>query len=229
MNLSEMQDFVRAQADTDAIDAPSSTLTVYARAAYRDIVARVFPWPDKKSSYTFNTIIGEESYSFASALSAPDLEYVVQVSTGTDVLMYVSPEKFYELSIEAPGSSGTPTVYSIDSGEIKLWPAPDRVQVLSVIGYRRFSEWPSGSSEPDLPRAFDEAICWYMLSRFYQAQEDLELSQTYMRDYEVAVNQQIGRAMRTSSVTAGPMIFGGDPRLPHKGSYTDWVKRSVEG
>lgn len=227
MNLSEMAVFVRAQADTDEQDAPDTSLEVYARAAYRDIIARVFPWPSKKASYTFSTVAGQSSYAL-DALSSADLEYLVSVASGDDVLMYVTPDQYRELSVELSGT-GTPTVYTVDDGSIRLWPTPSGVSAFAVTGYRAFAEWPSGADEPDLPRAFDEAICWYMLARFYQAQEDLELSQMYMRDFEVAVTQQITRAMRTSSVTAGPMIFGGDPRLPFKSNWKDWVKRSVEG
>lgn len=227
MNLSEMSSFLRQQADTDATDAPDTTLTVYARAAYRDIQARVFPWPDKKVSYTVVTAAGTAAYDL-SAFSSVDMEFVVSVADSDDVLMYVTPEQFRELSVEMTGS-GSPTVYTVDRSQLKLWPTPASIITFTVTGYRDFAEWPAGSEDPDLPRGFDEAICWYMLARFYQAQEDLELSQTYMRDYEIAVNQQISKAMRTSSVTAGPMIFGGDPRLPMKQSYADWVKRGVEG
>ena len=227
MNLTEMSTFVRAQADTDVADAPDSTLTVYARAAYRDIIARVFPWPTKKVAYTFTTAVNDPTYSL-NALSATNLEYMVSLATAKAVLMYVSPDQYRNLSTGLSGV-GTPTVYTVDADVIKLWPTPNGVATYTVTGYRAFAEWPLGSTEPDLPRAFDEAICWYMLARFYQSQEDLELSQMYMRDFEVAVTQQITRAMRTSSTTAGPMIFGGDTRLPFGSGWRDWVKRSVEG
>jgi hypothetical protein len=227
INLSEMMTFVRSQADTDVSDAPDTDLTVYARAAYRDIQARVYPWPDKKVAYTISTVPGQRSYAL-SGFSVADMEYVVSVATSEDVLMYVSSEQYRELDTGLSGS-GTPTVYTVDGSVLRLWPKPNAVVVLSVSGYRRFAEWPSGSAEPDLPRGFDEAFCWYMLARFYQKQEDLDLASGYMRDYEVAVNQQIARALRTSSTTAGPMIFGGDPRLPFKANWKDWIKRSVEG
>jgi len=227
MNLSEMSTFVREQADTDTTDASDAKLTVYARAAYRDILARVFPWPDKKVTYTFDSVASTAAYAFT-GFSTGDLEYVVSVDDGDDVLMYVSPERFRDFSTEL-SSTGTPSVYTVDSSQIKLWPTPGGAVTYTVTGYRSFATWPSGSDEPDLPRPFDEAICWYMLARFYQSQEDLELSAMYMRDFEVAVNQQIADSLRTSSTSAGPMIFGGDPKLSGSQSYADWVKRSVEG
>lgn len=228
MNLSEMQDFVRAQADTDVSDAPDAVLSVYARAAYRDIQARVFPWPDKKVAYTLATVPGLFGYPLSGLPGPGDLQFVVSVASQTEVLMYVTPEQMRELRAGS-SASGTPTVYTVDFGEIRFWPTPGDVTTFAVSGYRAFRDWPSGSDEPDLPRGFDEPICWYMLARFYQAQEDLELSQTYLRDYETAISQQIGSSLRSSSVTAGPMIFGGDPRLKVGLSYRDWVRRNVEG
>lgn len=227
MNFNDMTSFVRAQADTDSTDAPDTTLEVYARAAYRDIIARVFPWPDKKVAYTFTTTANDASYPL-SGLSSADLEFVVSVAGSEEVLMYVTPEQYRTLNIDLTGS-GTPTVYTVDTGVIYLWPTPNGVATFNVSGFRRFADWPAGLDEPDLPRGFDEAICWYMLARFYQAQEDIELTQMYMADYERAVNQQMSKSLRSSSASAGPMIFGGDPRLPFRRSYSDWVKRSVEG
>ena len=228
MNFSEMATFVRTQADTDVTDAPDSSLTVYARAAYRDIQGRVFPWPTKKVEYTLPVLPSTDIYYLENLTGGNDMRFVTSVNDGDDVLIYVSPERWLELKT-AGSSVGTPTVYTVENNLLKVWPLPDDNQSYTVTGYRRFADWPSGSTEPDLPREFDEVICWYMLSRYYRAQEDLELAQMYMQDYEVAVQQQIANAMRTSAVSAGPMIFGGDVTLGHGMSYDDWVKRGVEG
>jgi hypothetical protein len=227
MNLSEMSTFVRAQADTDEVDAPDATLTVYARAAYRDIQARVFGWPDKRTTFQVTTVAGTSSYGM-SGLTPATMDFLISAVIDDDVLVYASPERMRELRTRQ-ASSGSPTVYTVDGSDIVFWPTPSAAETVSFTGYRDFLEWPSGSDEPDLPRGFDEVICWYMLSRFYQAQEDLELADMYMRDYNIGVNQQIEKALRTSTLTAGPMIFGGDPELTAALSYEDWVKRSVEG
>ena len=228
MNFSEMAEFVRAQADTDVTDAPDSTLQVYARAAYRDIQSRVFPWPNKKVNYDLTMISGTSTYSLSALTGGSDMKFVVTVYDSDDVLMFVTPERFNDLSVEG-SSNGSPTVYTVTADQIKLWPTPNSASTLTVSGYRDFADWPSGSDSPDLPRGFDEVICWFMLSRYYKSQEDLELAADYLRDFEVGVQQQIQAAMRTSVVSAGPMIFGGDPNLYFGMSYDDWVKRGVEG
>ncbi len=225
MNFQAMATFVRAQAETDSSDAPDLTLEVYARAAYNDIQARVHPWPDKKVTYVLLTQEGQSSYDLSSLTGGIDMQLVVSVASSTDVLHYISPEQYREWSLSGVG--GVPSCYAVVDGSIMLWPAPAAQMTLNVSGYRAFALWPSGSNEPDVPRGFDEAICWYMLARFYQAQEDLGMSESFMQAYEGAVNQQLASALRTSSVSAGPRIFGGGGG--YRMSYSDWVKRSVEG
>lgn len=228
MNLTEMSTFVRAQADTDTDDAPDSTLEVYARAAYNQIKSMVWPWPLNQISGTFPTVDGTASYllSGLAGIGSYTVSFVQSVSRSDEVLDYVSPEAYLRLTTEQ-SSTGTPRVYTVDNGYIKLWPTPSGVATYTVTGYRDFADWPSGSDEPDLPRGFDECICWYMLSRYYQAQEDLELANMYMRDFDASVSVQIGAALRGHSLTAGPMIFGGGYQRDL--SYSDWVKRGTEG
>jgi hypothetical protein len=206
MNYSDMAAFVRAQADTDADDAPDATLRVYAAAAYKDVRRRVFPWPDKKTQFTFPTVPGQSFYPY-SAMTAPDMEYVISVAGSAGVLGYVSPEQFLELSTS--NNSGTPRLFVPDTNGMYLFPTPDVSETINVVGYRRFAVWPTNdASEPDLSRDFDEVICWFMLSKYYENQEDLELVQSYMQDYEVGLAHQIEATLRSSATTAGPRIFG---------------------
>lgn len=228
MNLSEMRTFVRDHAQTDAQDAPDSNLEVYARAAYRDIQSRVDVWPHLKSTYTFTTVAGQAEYPTA-LFTDTSLEYVLQVNSPDGVLTVISKDFYDEKVLE--GSNPTtlyPHQYMVDVGSIFLYPTPSSAVTMTVQGYRQFATWPSGATEPDLPRGFDEVICWYMLGRYYQGQEDVELGIQYMRDYEIAVTNQIERALRSSKGTAGPKIFGGD-QAGTGISYERWVRRNTEG
>ena len=226
MNLSDMNTFVWAQADTDSTDAPSSVLEVYARAAYRDIIARVFPWPDNRKNFTFTATVNQPAYLFTS-MSPADIEYAISVVGPTSVLNWISKEELLDMQAGST-SSGTPVYYAVDSTSLYLWPAPAEAEAYTVVGYRSFAAWPAGSAEPDLPRAFDEPICWYMLSKYYLAQEDLELSQMYQALFDAGVDQQIASALRSSSSSAGPRIFGG-VKDGNWFSYESWMRRNTEG
>ena len=96
MNLSEMRTFVRAQADTDDTDATDAALEVYARAAYREIISLVFPWPDNRKNYTFTTSEGTAQYPY-SGFSPADLEYIVSVTSATEQLNWISREELLDL------------------------------------------------------------------------------------------------------------------------------------
>lgn len=227
MNLSEMSTFVRDHAQTDTEDAPDSTLTVYAGAAYRDIQRRVHPWPDKLDTYTFTTVAGQSTYLF-NTFTSTDLEFITSVVGPDRVLSYASHEQMRELNTPSITSGANPSLYAVSKTSITLWPVPSGAVTITVTGYRTFTEWPVGSTEPDLDRGFDIPICWYMLSKYYLGQEDLEMAAKFQGDYESDLATQIAAAMRTSTVTAGPRIFGGEPGLFNL-SYEQWMRRNTEG
>lgn len=229
MNLSEMMTFVRTHADTDTTDAPDSTLTVYARAAYNDIKRRVSQWIDNSTSATLSTTTGTAGYALSGlTIASGTMEYVTGIMGPTEKLDYVTWNEYleYEDGADVDYSTREALYYTVRNNTIYLWPTPSSSAIqYTVYGYRTFTDWPSGSDEPDLPREFDEVICWYMLSRYYMGQEDLELSQVYLRDYEEGVNKFIRYAMRQDAHS--PKILGGSRRKPM--SYDAWVRRMTEG
>lgn len=227
MNLSEMSVFVRTHADTDEIDAPDSTMTVYARAAYNDIRRRVSQWIDNTTSATLTTVADQPSYTLA-GLTGATIEYVTGIVGPTEKLTYITWDNYLEFE-DGPDidySNYEAQYYTVRNGIIYLFPKPSSASVsYTVYGYRAFTDWPVGSEEPDLPREFDEAICWYMLSRYYMSQEEPELAGLYLRDYETAVNRFIASSMRQDSHS--PKILGGSRRKPM--AYDAWVRRMTEG
>jgi hypothetical protein len=228
VNLSEMISFVRAQADADINDAPDALLTVYARAAYQDIRERVYPWPDKFVEYEFNTVAGQVKYRFTDFVTAPDLKYVVGVMGPTDGLVYVDFQTYTELSEGRTIRSRTreADVFAVKDDSLWLYPEPTEAVGYTVFGYRAFADWPQGSAAPDLPRGFDEAICWYMLAMYHRREEDIEMAGMYSVEFEKAVNRQIAAALRSSNVTASSGVLGG--AVKRHLSIPQWIQRNVE-
>lgn len=228
MNQSQMEDFIRTQADADDADAPSSLLQIYTKAAYNDIKRRVHRWPDKHQRHVMATVAGTYLYQFDTFVPT-DLEYITAIQDpDSKQLQWVPLERFVELRESA--TTGRPRKFAADRAGLYVWPTPTAAENFVVHGYRKFADWPSGSSEPDLAREFDEAICWYALSKFYLQQEDLELSQLYMGLYEKHVNTQIEAALRTSAGTAAPMVFGNQSvHLPTGMGYERFVRMNTEG
>ena len=225
MNLGEMMTVVRDQAQTDSVDAPDGLLTFYARSAYQDIQSRVSQWPHLRESFVTSTVAGTPNYAFATF--APNtMEYIVSATVPDHVLWPMSRDEYRAVTRDST-STGTPTHYMVDGGVVWLWPTPATATSLSLSGYSFFTEWPSGVAEPDLPRGFDSAIVFFMMARYYQSQEDVELYQQYMRDYEATMQNQIDRAMRGNDIFMGPSIKGSGYSAGI--SENQWMRRNVEG
>jgi len=223
--------FVRRHADTDAVDAPDSNLEVYARAAYNDIRRRVPEWVDNHVSDTLAVSSGVAAYALSgSAFSTKNVEYVTSITGPSENLVYI-PWSVYLEMLDGPDvdySTREASWYTVKGDAVYLFPTPATAGVeYTVYGYRSFTSWPSGSDEPDLPREFDEVICWYMLGMYYRAQEDISMSQLYMAQYEQGVNRFIASSMKQDSHS--PKIFGGSKKNRYPMSYSRWLRRNTEG
>jgi len=229
MDYSEIKTFVRSHADTDTTDAPDTNLDVYARAAYNDIKRRLGKWDEYHGSDTLTTTNNVSSYVLTGAsFSSQDLEKVTSVVGPTQVLDWVPWTMFLEMS--ETGSTAYKTseadFFTVKDGTLYLHPTPNGAVSYTVYGFQVLSDWPSGATECPLPRHFDEPICWYMLSKYYQAQEDLELARLLMADYEQGVNRLLQAELRVDAHR--PRILGGLNRRGRLG-YSSWVRRMTEG
>ena len=226
MNLDEMMTVVRDQAQTDSVDAPDGLLTFYARSSYQDIQSRIGQWPHQRESFTHMTVAGTASYPF-STFSPNTMEYIVSATVPDHVLWPMSRDEYRQVTRDST-STGTPTHYMVDGGVVWLWPTPAAATQFALSGYSACAEWPGGAAaEPDLPRGFDTAIVFFMMARYYQGQEDLELYQQYMRDYEITVQNQIERAMRGTDIFMGPSVKGSG--FGSGISESAWMRKNVEG
>lgn len=233
MQISEMIDLVREQADADPIDAPGTLLRMYARAAYDDIRRRIHPWPKNRKRYTFTTNQGVNRYSFdqiVGVTGGADLEYPISMIGPRERVTFIDFQTYLRIqeSEQISQQQREASFYTVEQDELLIWPTPTESGIqYTLYGYRSFADFPDAVNEPDLERPFHQAIVWYMLYMYFQREEDLELARLYYAEYERTVNQQIAAAMRGAQHTAGPMIFGGDPLGPI--SFDRWVKRNVEG
>jgi len=224
MNLAEMSNIVRLQAQTDEVDAPDGLLEFYAESAYKDIQSRVSQWPHKRATYNAVTVAGTPNYAFAT-FAPTNMEFLLSVTLPDNVLWPISRDEYRELTRDS-APTGTPTLYAVDNDVVWLYPTPAAAVPVQFSGYASFADWPVGSAEPDLPRGFDQTIVYHMMARYYQSQEDLELYQQYMRDYEISMTNQIDRALRDSSSYVRPSVMGSNvPVL----SEREWMRRNVEG
>lgn len=211
MTFDEMVAFVRTHADADTTDAPTSSLTVYARMAYNDILARRNGWPHLDVAYTLTTQVGVDEYTFAS-LSVPDMDYVTGVIDNTQIgrrLVAITRSDADLMYAGVATGSSNATYYTLRGDRIVLFPKPTSIKTYLVRGFRTPAPWPgAGGSVPDLSRSFDEAICWFMLSQYYLSQEDTELASMYLNEYQQQVERWVASETMRSQAPK-PNIMGG--------------------
>lgn len=226
-----MVQFVRDHVDADNVDAPDSNLTVYARMAYNDILARTSAWPHLEVAYTLTVVAGQSVYplSALSGGSNMDVVYSVVDSTGLGKrLVYVTRadgDLFFTATSVA--QNGDPVAYTISNGNIVLYPTPAGSDTYTVRGFRSAATWPTGAgSVPDLPSSLHEAICWYMIANYYMAQEDPTMSQTYLGEYMQMVERHLRGEVGKNS-RPRPAIMGGQYGR-YGGSFMDRVRGSLQ-
>lgn len=232
MNLSEMIVLVRAQADTDEQDAPDNLLEMYARYAYNDIKNRVYGASRRlASTATLSTVANQASYTLSALTSSDTTKYIVNMRGETQSPQYMSWTAYQELleGNDITYTTREATHFTIRGERIYLWPTPSTTGVsYSLNTYRAYADWPvDSSSNTDLPTEFDELIIYYMLSKHYMYQEDLDLAQMYEGMYEIGVGRQIAAMLRTADQAARPKILG-KPSGSIIG-YDDWIRRNTEG
>lgn len=230
MTLTQMQDFVRTHADADSEDAPNSSLEVYGRIAYNDILSRRNGWPHLAVTYTLTTVADQAEYDL-SAFSDTDMDVVTsivdQVTLGRR-LMYMS-QADTDIAFGGPVSSTSDLAiaYTLRGSQVILYPTPSAAKTYRIRGFRTAATWPNGAgSTPDLPAALHEAIAWYMLSSYFLAQEDTQLAGVYMQEYETMVDRHL-KNETTREYSSRVMVMGG--QNINRPSLTRWVRGSLEG
>jgi len=228
---SDMYAFVRAQADADATDAPDTNLAVYARMAYNDILSRRAAWPHLSVEYTLATVIAQQDYPF-SGIGSGDLDRITTVTSTSNLgtrVVFVTPTDatLYFGSPAAPQSIQATCYTIVGNSTLRLYPKPASVQNYLIQGFRTAVSWPAAAgSSPDLPRAFDEAICWFMLSRYYLSQEDQAMASFYAGEYERLVQTHV-KNETSKRYSPRPSVMGGNNRQ-FTPTFMDRVRGSLE-
>jgi len=230
MSLQDMRVFVRQHADADAVDAPDSTLDVYARIAYNDILSRT-SWPHLSVEYTVNTVAGQSVYPF-NGFSQTNMDEITAVVDRTILgrrLVYMS-QSDADIAFGQPvgAQSEVANAFTVINDSLVLYPTPSTTgKQYAVRGRRQPATWPGGGSTiPDLPDQLHEAIAWYMLSSYFMSLEDPQMAGVYMNEYEGMVRRHT-RNYAIREYKARPLVIGGQ-NYPQP-DFTRWVRGQLEG
>lgn len=182
--LSELQDHVRGVVDVDSTDLPDAIINVWLQDAYNRQIAMEQHWPFFEVITSLTTVADQRAYAISGITG--DLTKVAGVwDTGSMGLGFqLRLVRHDEAQARFLGTLNTPSqplFYSKRAGQIHLWPTPDAAYVYTVFGYRNPTDWIIGGagSEPDSDERLHLPMADWALARYYQQQEDGEMSNLY--------------------------------------------------
>jgi hypothetical protein len=229
MTLQEMRDFVRTHADADVTDAPDSSLEVYGRIAYNDIISRL-SWPHLTVVYSLSTVAGQSEYTI-SGIVPGDLDQVSSIVDTTNLgrrLIYMS-QSDADLAFGAPigATSEVANAFTVVDTSLFLYPTPGVTgKLYQVRGRRRPAQWPTtAGSVPDLPDTLHTAIAWYMLSSYFLSQEDPQMAGVYLNEYEQMVRRHT-QEEGSREFSGRPLVMGGQNY--YAPNFTRFVRGMLE-
>ena len=212
MNRVELRAKVREITELTEDDASDVVIDFYARDGFERIINLERRWPFFESSNTLTLTPGDPDYPISS-IGDGGLREVVSLFDN---------DSLYHLQLIDMGTgertwgvtaSGRPTHWSRWANTVRMWPKPSSATTLVVRGYRKPAEWwNSDATEIDCDERLHAAIVYYVISRLYQLQEDVELSNFYAQTFAESASTAKEEIMRVSAQS--PIILNRGVTLP---------------
>ena len=108
----------------------------------QDRIAKVVRAKEMEATNSTPTVADQANYTLPTNYLEFRRVYYDDTTTKTR-LEYRSPTHYY--SIYGNAASGTPTVFTMEAGEILLGPAPDAIQTIELLYYNRLTDFSADS------------------------------------------------------------------------------------
>jgi hypothetical protein len=99
-------------------------------------------WFNEKRDLTFSTVIGQEEYTSAANADIPNLIKIDGMFTtlgSTDKWVMTPMDAVWREWLTPPNDPGRPTHYTNYNRVLRLWPVPDAVYTVRVMGWYRLA------------------------------------------------------------------------------------------
>jgi hypothetical protein len=182
-------------------DVTQNVVDTFIQEGYQRIVSldNRFPW--FQSTYTLTSIVDQHEYSTGftrtfptaeSDLTFDDINEIISVTNETDSgnkLIYIDNFKAETVWTGTNDIAGIPAYFSLWAKTLQIWPKPDSVYSLTVRGYRKPSyAWLTDTGQNvDLDDEFHIMLVNFVVARLFQFQEDPQMAQVYMNQFETGV------------------------------------------
>lgn len=145
-------------------------------------IARTLEVSDKFSSTSVATVIGTSTYVLPS--TATIVQGVVDEALGFRLEYIKNPDDL--MARNAVGTfTGRPIEYSFGTANLLLLsPVPDAVYSLTVLYFLRPVDLSADSDVSTIPADFHDVMVSWTLARAYRSEDDAQMSQFYMAEYQ---------------------------------------------
>ena len=215
LTIKQMRDTVRDIIDIDSTDISDDVLNTIIGQGYDTIIYSEKRFPFYEVATTFQTVVGQAEYSLATVgasvvvdSESDGLREISAIKDDDHVFKFIGRDDAdfnYPLNVN---TSSDPWEWSFWNDTVRLYPTPDTVQTIYVRGFRNAKAFGRGSSDtvtPDLPAPFHAILVTYAVAKAYLQQEDPVMSNQYMQQYAVELDNVARRFVDTPAPQ--PMIM----------------------
>jgi hypothetical protein len=209
LTLAQMRDFVAQLSDleigtTENVDIQLDLVNGFIKEGFQKVVAISVRWPYYQTTYTLGIAQGIRPYtSFVqtqpTAIGNPtkaitDILQIISVVNSDSTysgnsLIYLDQAKCESIWVGTNDQPGPPAYYSVWADQLNIWPKPDNNYSFTIRGYRNPSlAWLSDANTAiDISPQLQLPLVNYVMARVFQYQEDNEMAQAYMRNFEQGI------------------------------------------
>ncbi len=199
MNRLDIRAKARAITELTVDDVADDIIDLYARDGYERIINMERRWPFFEATWELSTTASVGEYVIDTEFTnLREIVAMTYLDTGVrlDLIGYEQGE-----AVWLNTTDGRPQHWSTWSSAVKLWPTPDQTYTLRVRGYRKAEPWwDADATEIDADERLHAAVLYYVISKLYQLQEDVEMSNMYASTFAEAARAAHADIMRPPSM-----------------------------
>ena len=213
MTLDDIRNQTRDVIDIDTSDISDTVLNRIIAQGYDTIAYSEKRWGFYETSTTFQTVAGTSDYSLATigAGITQGIRDIIAIRNDDHVMTYIGRDEGDRDNPINVSTSGDAWEWSFWNDVVRFYPTPDTVETIYVRAVRYPTDFPSnattaaGTETPDLPDAFHPILTTYTIAKAYLQQEDPVMSNQYMQQYAVELDNVARRFVATPAPQ--PMIM----------------------
>lgn len=210
---------VRDITELDTDDVSDALLTLYLRDGYNRIIDLERRWPFLEVKFNMTTTPNVSEYTIDD-FTADEIREVISILDPENVrLEYIDYDQAEESLLMPVTPQGRSVFFSFWADKVYLFPTPTEVDTLTVRAYRHPTDWVTANTYPDGPDGFDLPLVYYIVSRVYQSQEEMNTAREYERSFIDAIGLVRRDLMRPESYS--PMVFAGGKNI-RRWKGRDW-------